>query len=106
VDDGLQAQRAQLLLLCVAALNDQPTIVAHWLACAGSEMAMLMLIMFGHQYHQRVQQRARAQVVKHVLNGHEDGATGRTQCQLLKSAAQAGNMPCHKALASTLSLLL
>jgi hypothetical protein len=36
VDYDLQAQHAQLLLVCVQVLHEKPTLVAHWLACAGS----------------------------------------------------------------------
>jgi hypothetical protein len=36
VDDDLQAQRAYSLLVCVQVLHEKPTLVAQWLACAGS----------------------------------------------------------------------
>jgi hypothetical protein len=43
LNDDRQAQRALLLLLvCVQVLHKKPTLVAHWLACAGSVQMMMM----------------------------------------------------------------
>jgi hypothetical protein len=50
VDDDLQAQRAQLLLVCVQVLHGKPTLVAHWLACAGSVKIMMMIVTAPHRH--------------------------------------------------------
>jgi hypothetical protein len=41
----MMIRRPNTLLVCVQAMHEKPTLVAHWLACAGSVKTMMMMMM-------------------------------------------------------------